>query len=143
MDTHRSIASWCMFLSDALISQKSKKQAFVSKSSTESKYRAMSCACSKIVCFHWLLGDLNVLQLTHIHIHTDNISAIQIDVNFVFHKGTKHIKVDCHSICEALAHQEIIVPYIYIKHQIVVVFTEALFGPSYQFLIDKFILLDH
>ena len=35
-DIHRSIIGWCVFLGDALISWKSKKQDRVSKSSTES-----------------------------------------------------------------------------------------------------------
>ena len=48
-DTRRSVSSWCMFLCDSLISWKSKKQARVSKYSTESKYNAMFVACSEIV----------------------------------------------------------------------------------------------
>jgi hypothetical protein len=42
-DTRWSVTGW------SLISWKSKKQDRVSKSSTESEYRAMSAACSKIV----------------------------------------------------------------------------------------------
>ena len=47
-DTQHSTTGWCMFLGPALISWKSKKHDRVSKSSTESKYRAMSQACSEI-----------------------------------------------------------------------------------------------
>ena len=49
---------WCMFLGDSLISWKSKKQACVSKSSTESKYKVMSAACFEIVWLRGLLAEL-------------------------------------------------------------------------------------
>ena len=42
-----------MFLGDALISWRCKKQDHVSKSSTKAEYRAMSTSCSEIV---WLRG---------------------------------------------------------------------------------------
>jgi hypothetical protein len=49
VDTRHFVMDWCMFHGDALISCKSKKQARVSKSSTEFEYQAMSSACSEIV----------------------------------------------------------------------------------------------
>ncbi|XP_059429139.1 uncharacterized mitochondrial protein AtMg00810-like [Corylus avellana] len=48
-DTRQSVTGWCMFLGNTSIAWKSKKQARVSKSSTESEYRAMSTTCSEIV----------------------------------------------------------------------------------------------
>ncbi|KAF5457779.1 hypothetical protein F2P56_021859, partial [Juglans regia] len=84
-DTRRSVTGWCMFLGNALISWKSKKQDRVSKSSTEFEYRAMSSACSEIT---WLrgLGELGFPQLQSTPLHADNTSVIQIAANPVFHE---------------------------------------------------------
>ncbi|XP_022859243.1 uncharacterized protein LOC111380015, partial [Olea europaea var. sylvestris] len=57
-DTRRSINGWCMFLGNSLISWKSNKQDRVSKSSTESEYRAMSSVCFEIVWIWGLLAEL-------------------------------------------------------------------------------------
>uniref|UniRef100_A0A6N2NJZ1 CCHC-type domain-containing protein n=1 Tax=Salix viminalis TaxID=40686 RepID=A0A6N2NJZ1_SALVM len=101
-DTRRSVTGWCMFLGNALISWKSKKQDRISKSSTESEYRAMSSACSEITWLRGLLGELGFPQLHPTPLHADNTSAIQIATNPVFHERTKHIEVDCHSIRESV-----------------------------------------
>ena len=75
-DTRRSTTSWCMFLGDALISWRCKKQDRVSKSSTEAKYRAMSTACSEIVWLCGFLEELGFPQTTSTLLHADNTSAI-------------------------------------------------------------------
>ena len=46
-----------MFLGDALISWRCKKQYRVSKSSTKAEYRAMSTTCTEIVWLHGLLEE--------------------------------------------------------------------------------------
>ncbi|XP_050919610.1 uncharacterized mitochondrial protein AtMg00810-like [Lathyrus oleraceus] len=100
-DTRRFVTDWYMFLGSSLISWKSKKQARVSKSSTESQYRAMSVACSEIIWLRGLLAELGFPQIEPTSLYADNTSAIQIVANPVFHEHTKHIEVDCHSICDA------------------------------------------
>ena len=67
-----------MFLGNSLVSWKSKKQDRVSKSSTESEYRAMSFACSEIIWLQGLLGELGFPQVEPTPLHADNTSAIQI-----------------------------------------------------------------
>ncbi|RVW12494.1 Retrovirus-related Pol polyprotein from transposon TNT 1-94 [Vitis vinifera] len=75
-NTRRSITGWCVFLGDALISWKSKKQDRVSKSSTESEYRAMSLACSEIIWLRGLLAELDFSETDPTPLHADNTSAI-------------------------------------------------------------------
>ena len=75
-DTRRSTTGWCMFLGDALISWRCKKQDRVSKSSTEAEYRAMSIACSEIVWLRGLLEELGFPQTTSTPLHADNTSVI-------------------------------------------------------------------
>jgi hypothetical protein len=125
-DTKRSVTSWCMFLGDSLISWKSKKQARVSKSSTESEYRAMSTACSEIIWLRGLLAELGFPQADSTPLHADNTSAIQIAANPVYHERTKHIEVDCHSIREAVDTCVISLPHVSTNLQIADVFTKAL-----------------
>lgn len=91
VDTRRSVTGWCMFLGNTLVSWKSKKQDRVSKSSTESEYRAMSAACSEMTWLRGLLGELGFPRLCSTPLYVDNTSAIQITVNPVFHERTKHM----------------------------------------------------
>ncbi|XP_068646346.1 secreted RxLR effector protein 161-like [Aristolochia californica] len=75
-DTRHSTTGWCMFLGDALISWRYKKQDRASKSSTEAEYHVMSTACSEIVWLCGLLAELEFPQTTVTPLHADNTSAI-------------------------------------------------------------------
>lgn len=72
----------------------------------------MSSACSEIIWLQGLLSKLSVPQLASTSLHADNTSAIQIAANPVCHECTKHIEVDCHSIRESIAREEITLPHI-------------------------------
>jgi hypothetical protein len=132
-----------VFLGDALISWKSKKQDRVSKSSTESEYRAMSLACSEIIWLRGLLAELDFSETNPTPLHADNTSAIQITANPVYHERTKHIEVDCHSIREAFEARVITLPHISTDLQIADIFTKALTRHRHCFLSSKLMLVDH
>ncbi|XP_068655793.1 uncharacterized mitochondrial protein AtMg00810-like [Aristolochia californica] len=141
-DTRRSTRGWCMFLGDALISWRCKKQDRVSKSSIEDECRAMSTTCSEIVWLCSLLAELEFPQTTSTPLPADNTSAIQIATNLVFHERTKHIEVDCHSIRNTLDSRVISLPYISLDLQVADVFTKVMTRQRHQFLVDKLLLVD-
>ncbi|RVW70047.1 Retrovirus-related Pol polyprotein from transposon RE1 [Vitis vinifera] len=116
-DTSRSITGWCVFLGDALISWKSKKQDRVSKSSTESEY-----------------GRCLLLVLKSF--------GFEIKANPVYHERTKHIEVDCHSIREAFEARVITLPHISTDLQIADIFTKALPRHRHCLLSSKLMLVD-
>ncbi|GFS35873.1 hypothetical protein Acr_00g0042610 [Actinidia rufa] len=93
----RSTIGYCFFLSDSLISWRSKKQSVVARSSTEVEYRALADATSELLWLHWLIQDLGI-DSPSVTLHCDNHNAIQIAHNDVFHERTKHIEIDCHFI---------------------------------------------
>uniref|UniRef100_A0A1S8ACK4 Cysteine-rich RLK RECEPTOR-like protein kinase n=1 Tax=Citrus limon TaxID=2708 RepID=A0A1S8ACK4_CITLI len=141
-DTRKSTMGWCMFLGDALISWKCKKQDSVSKSSTEAEYRSMSAACSEIIWLRGLLTELGFSQHQPTPLHADNTSAIQIAANPVYHERTKHIEVDCHSIREAYDRQVITLPHISTTLQIADIFTKSMTRQRHNFLVSKLMLVD-
>lgn len=141
-DTRKSITGWCMFLGDALISWKCKKQNNVSKSSTEAEYRAMSAACSEIIWLRGLLAELGYSQAQPTPLHADNTSAIQIAANPVYHERTKHIEVDCHSIREAFDRLVITLPHVSTTLQIADIFTKSMSCQRHNFLVGKLMLVD-
>lgn len=141
-DTRCSVTGWCMFLGDSLISWKSKKQDRVSKSSTESEYRAMSTACSEIIWLRGLLAEIGFPQSNPTPLHADNTSANQIGCNPVYHERTKHIEVDSHSIREAVDRRVITLPHVSSDLQIADVFTKSMARQRHQFLVGKLMFFD-
>ena len=95
-DTRKSISGYCFFLDQTLISWKSKKQAIVSRSSSEAEYRALANGTCELVWLLKLLKEFNILPPLPVDIFCDNKSAIYIASNPIFHERTKHVKVDCH-----------------------------------------------
>jgi len=89
--TRKSTTGWCLFLGDALIFWKCKKQDCISKFSIEAEYRAMSVAWFEIIWLRGLLKELGFFQVHPTPLHDDNTSVIQIVVNPIYHERMKHI----------------------------------------------------
>ncbi|PKU83657.1 putative mitochondrial protein [Dendrobium catenatum] len=92
--TRKYTSGFCTFLGDTIVSWTVKKQTTVSRSSTESEYRALAAATADTIWLKRLLADFQITHKEPIPVFCDNTSAIALANNPVFHARTKHIEID-------------------------------------------------
>ncbi|GKC31906.1 hypothetical protein Tco_1039200 [Tanacetum coccineum] len=88
------------FWENLLCPGKVKKQATISKSSSEVEYRSMSSASCEVVWLGNMLYGIGLKDLYPVELCCDNSSAIQIAGNPVFHERTKHFELDVYFVRE-------------------------------------------
>ncbi|PKU64979.1 Retrovirus-related Pol polyprotein from transposon TNT 1-94 [Dendrobium catenatum] len=108
----KSTTGYCTFLGNSIVSWSVKKQTTVARSSTEAEYRALASAATEVIWTRQLLQELGHPQQSPTTLFCDNVSAIALANNPVFHARTKHIEVDCHFIRECIKNNTIQVHHI-------------------------------
>ena len=141
-DTRRSLTSYAVFWGESLISWRLKKQGFVSRSSVEAENRAMASVACEITWVLQLLKDLKITHPKPTMLFCDNLAALYIAANPVFHKWTKHIEVDCHLVKEKIMEGMIKTFHVASNSQVANIFTKTLGVCSFTRLSEKLGLRD-
>ncbi|XP_031096829.1 uncharacterized protein LOC116001068 [Ipomoea triloba] len=137
VESRRSITGYCVFLGSALISWKSKKQATVSRSSSEAEYRALASSVCEAQWIMYLLTDLQLSLPKPATVFCDNKSAVAMAENQVFHERTKHIEIDCHLVREKVAQGLIKLMSVSSSNQIADGLTKPLPGAPFKLFSSK------
>lgn len=122
----KSTTRFVFFLNGSICSWLSKKQTIMALSSAEAEYVAMTKATSQLIWLKRLLSDLGVNIEKDVKVYCDNVSAMAIAKNPVFHDQTKYIQIKYHFICDAMKNGIVKFKFCGSENQLADMFTKAL-----------------
>uniref|UniRef100_A0A2N9ETY9 Reverse transcriptase Ty1/copia-type domain-containing protein n=1 Tax=Fagus sylvatica TaxID=28930 RepID=A0A2N9ETY9_FAGSY len=128
----RSTSGYVVFLGSTPITWVSKKQCTVSRSSTEAEYRSLASATAEVFWIRIVLKDLGLFLPNPPILWCDNLSALALTSNPIFHARTKHIEVNYHFIREKVVRRDVIVKFISTTDQLADILTKCLPSPSFH-----------
>lgn len=133
-ETRKSTSGYVFHIGSGVISWASMRQDATALSSTESEYMAACQATKELVWLKGLLSELTTIADSKAKFYVDNMSAIKLVKNPVFHKRTKHIDVQYHYIREKYEEGYFELIHIGTTEQVADVLTKALNKNRHKYL---------
>jgi hypothetical protein len=121
-----ALVAMLYFFGGNLVSWSSRKQSIVSRSSTETEYKAVADATAELIWIQVLLRELGIDQSRSPTLWCDNIGATYLAANPIFHWRSKHIEVDYHFVRERVSSWQLEIQPISCKDQVADIMTKAL-----------------
>ncbi|KAM1422622.1 hypothetical protein ACFX2I_004733 [Malus domestica] len=129
--TRRSLSGFVVYIGSNPVSWQSKKQSIVSRSSTEAEYKALAHCTADVSWIRSVFKDIHQFLPRPPALHCDNLSALALSSNPVFHSKIKHLDTDYHFVREKVQKGDISVHYIPTDDQVADVFTKGLHRPVF------------
>ncbi|KAH9648572.1 retrovirus-related pol polyprotein from transposon RE1 [Citrus sinensis] len=98
----------------------------VSRSSAEAEYRALASTAAELTWITYLYREIGIPLAQPPQLLSDNLSALHMTINPVFHARSKHIELDYHFIREKVVDGALVTKFVPSSLQIADVFTKAL-----------------
>ncbi|WVZ17419.1 hypothetical protein V8G54_010401 [Vigna mungo] len=137
-DDYISTTGYLLYLGSTLISSwSSRKQRFVTRSSTEAEYKALADTASELLWVLSLFTELGHMPTTNPVIYCDNLSATTLSVNPVFHSRMKHIALAYHFVRENVQKGKFRVSFVSTDDQLADILTKPLLHPRFDSLLSK------
>ncbi|KAF2325353.1 hypothetical protein GH714_027021 [Hevea brasiliensis] len=142
-DDMKSTSGYCFTLGSGVFSWSSKKQEIVAQSTAEAEFIAATAAVNQALWLRKLLADLHMEQKESTKVFVDNLAAIAIANNPVFHGKTKHFSIKLFFLRDVQKDGAVCLKYCKTENQLADIFTKALPRSKFEFLIEKLGISTH